>query len=423
MLDPNVAPASDRVAPESESVQWRALFKQSFFFLSVQHGFRAALDSDTRRYMGGKFFSGYWNSVSSVHGWADGDPAFVNYVGHPIQGAIAGDIWIHNDPRFRDAEFGANRQYWASRLRAAAFAWAYSEQFEIGPFSEASIGHIQQHFPQQGMVDHVITPTMGMAWMIAEDAVDHYLVRRIEARTNRRWVRVLARGFLNPARSFANCMELELPWNRETRFIPSAAWHNALDVHSKKVRNTSETAVPPVEFAINFNGVSGSGNLSRMCTGGGGSATVNLNSVVGLEADVSGCKLLGLAGDKSGDLMTFVAGPRFSYRNSSHWTPWMHVLFGGEKVSEEVLNPDLKAALELNPPPGVTPHELHDRYTQSSEKVSLAMAVGGGVDWSVNRMFAVRVGNVDYVRTWMNEQPLRPPDFRLTTGVVFRLGD
>ena len=112
------------------SVQWRTLLKQSFFFFSVQQSFRGATDADTRHYMGGSFLGGYLKSVSNLHGWSDGDPFVVNYVGHPIQGAIAGDIWIHNDLRFRNAEFGRNRQYWTSRLRAMAFAWAYSEQFK-----------------------------------------------------------------------------------------------------------------------------------------------------------------------------------------------------------------------------------------------------------------------------------------------------
>jgi hypothetical protein len=202
---------------ESDTVQWRSLLRESFFFLSVQQSFRAAADSDTRNNLGGNFFSGYWNSVRNLHGWSDGDPFIVNYVGHPIEGAVAGYIWTHNDPRFRNAEFGRNREYWTSRLRAMVFAGAYSEQFEIGPISEASIGHIQSRFPQQGFVDHVITPTVGTGWMVAEDAMDRYVIRRIERHTHKRWVRIVARSFLNPAHTFANCMELDVPWSRETR--------------------------------------------------------------------------------------------------------------------------------------------------------------------------------------------------------------
>ena len=73
--------------------------------------------------------------------------------------------------------------YWKSRIRAGAFAWAYSEQIEIGPISEATIGNVQSAYPQQGFADHVVTPAIGLGWMIAEDALDRYLVRFVE-RTN-----------------------------------------------------------------------------------------------------------------------------------------------------------------------------------------------------------------------------------------------
>jgi hypothetical protein len=208
--------AAPAVSPEvSDSVQWASLFKEASFFLVVQHSFRAAADPDTRNYLGGRFFKGYVDSVTNLSGWSDGDPLLINYIGHPIQGAVAGDIWTHNDPRFRQAVFGRDKHYWKGKLRAAAFTLAYSEQFELGPVSEASIGHIQSRYPQQGVVDQVITPTVGLAWMVAEDAIDRFVISRIEQRTSKRWVRIVARGVLNPARTFANCMELELPWYRE----------------------------------------------------------------------------------------------------------------------------------------------------------------------------------------------------------------
>jgi len=122
-----------------------------------------------------------------------------------------------SDPRYNRTEFGKSREYWKGKLRAAAFAWAISEQFEIGPLSEASIGHIQAYFPQQGFVDHVITPTIGLAWMLGEDAVDRYVIRRIEDRTTNKWPRLAARTGLNPMRSFANLIDARAPWDRGSR--------------------------------------------------------------------------------------------------------------------------------------------------------------------------------------------------------------
>ena len=40
--------------------------------------------------------------------------------------------------------------------------------------------------------------------MIAEDALDRYLVRFVERKTPNRYIRALVRGAANPSRSFAN---------------------------------------------------------------------------------------------------------------------------------------------------------------------------------------------------------------------------
>jgi hypothetical protein len=420
-------PAIDRqlpsAAPEAPSVQWHSLLKQSLFFLSVQQTFRGAADADTRNNLGGKFFGGYWSSVSNLHGWSDGDPFLINYVGHPMQGAIAGDIWIHNDPRFRNAEFGLNKQYWTSKLRAMAFAWAYSEQFEIGPVSEASVGHIQSQFPQQGFVDHVITPTAGMGWMVAEDALDRYLIRRIEDRTGRRWIRILARGILNPARSFANCMELDLPWNREPRLLPTVSYP-AIKTRPRKqiVRNgAGESSVPFFEFALRFNQTGLAPGQNRTCVGGGGSATFNLSPGLGIETDVSGCKTLGMAANQSGDMTTFMAGPKLSRQNVTQWTPWVHLLVGGEKITKETYSPDQKTAAVIAE--AGSPRAAHHLYTRTLSTTGFAMALGGGLDWMLNRSVLFRVGNVDYVRRWMMSDPeIRPNEVRVSMGVVLRLG-
>src|SRR5258708_21354265 len=129
-------------APEQGNINWSGVFTQSFAFLGVEEGFRLLTEGGARHtHM--PFVRGYTESVSNLHGWADGDPFLVNYVGHPMQGAVSGFIWVENDRRYRSAEFGRNAHYWKSRLRAAAFAWAYSEMEEIGPISEASIGATQ----------------------------------------------------------------------------------------------------------------------------------------------------------------------------------------------------------------------------------------------------------------------------------------
>lgn len=107
--------------------------------------------------------------------------------------------------------------------------WCYSVQFEIGPLSEGSIGAIQSQFPEQGFVDHAITPAIGMAWMIAEDTVDRYIIEPIEARTGNRYVRLLVRSGLNPSRTFANFLNGHPPWSRDSRAGISS--YERLDPH------------------------------------------------------------------------------------------------------------------------------------------------------------------------------------------------
>jgi hypothetical protein len=178
--------------------------------------FRYVTETDTRR-GGVGLGSAYARSVDNLHGWADGDPYYVNYLGHPAQGAISGRLWSNHDRRYRNIEFGKDPAYWKGRLRAAAFSWAFSEQFEIGLISEASIGHIQDRFPQQGFVDHVVTPTVGLGLTLLEDSVDKYFIKRMEGRVRNKWARLMLRTGLNPTRSFANVMDNNAPWHRETR--------------------------------------------------------------------------------------------------------------------------------------------------------------------------------------------------------------
>ena len=204
-------------ANDHRGIEWGGLLVDSTKFLLFQHAFRLATEVETRRGLRGPFLQNYADSVSNIHGWNDGDPFFVNYIDHPMEGGVAGFIEVAHDPRFRRAQFGRSSHYWKSRLRAMAFSAAFSLQFEIGPVSEASIGGIQRVPYKTGVVDWVITPTVGFGWMVGEDALDRYVIERFELRTQNHAKRVLLRSMLNPTRSFANMMQGKVPWNRETR--------------------------------------------------------------------------------------------------------------------------------------------------------------------------------------------------------------
>ena len=199
------------------SAGWRGAFRDSVRLLTIEHVTRIAFQNKTRRELGGPFFEDYVKSLKIPDTWNDGDRWPVNYVGHPIQGAAAGFIWLDNEAGSQDPKLGFSKRYWASRGRATAWAAAYSLQFEFGPLSETSIGNVGLRPNTTGWVDHVMTPLGALAFMAAEDALDRYLITRLEAGTQSRALRAVFRIALNPSRTFANVAEGRAPDYRATR--------------------------------------------------------------------------------------------------------------------------------------------------------------------------------------------------------------
>jgi hypothetical protein len=206
--------ASD-VAPAPST--WKGAIVDSFRLLVIEHATRIAFQDKTRRELDGNFFGDYGRSLRIPNTWKDGDDWEVNYVGHPIHGAAAGFIWLDHEDGAHDPDLGFSGEYWASRARGTAWAAWYSIQFEVGPFSEASIGNVGMRRETAGWVDHVITPVGGLAFMVAEDALDRYLISRIESRTKNRVLRAIARTALNPSRTLSNAAQGRTPWFRAVR--------------------------------------------------------------------------------------------------------------------------------------------------------------------------------------------------------------
>jgi len=265
------AAQQSEIEREPEGFRWGPALLQSFLFLSTEHGFRMT-HAKTRRELAGPFFRNYWSSVRGIRGWNDGDSVFTNYVAHPMQGAVAGFIQIHNDPGGLTQQFGRSRQYWHSRLKAMGWAAIYSTQFEIGPVSEAtigrhsrnqtggaapqsrrptprsarhrpggrcagggarpteclpaaaifvvsSIGHVGKRAGTGGLSDLVVTPPGGLGMIALEDALDLHVIRKWEMQSGSLAWRRFYRIVLNPQRTFANLLRFKKPWHRDTRRI------------------------------------------------------------------------------------------------------------------------------------------------------------------------------------------------------------
>jgi hypothetical protein len=221
-----------------ERYDWKGLLTQSLEFNTFENSFRIATDKQIQTSLAHK---SYWHDylVSLKHydmdRWGDGDSFIINYVGHPIQGAVSGYIEIQNDPRGRMLEISRSGDYWKSRWKAMLWATVYSTQSEIGPLGESAIGNqggwsyvsgcptpcptyqpgITKYTNNTGWVDFIVTPTVGTLWILAEDFFDRYISDPVQAGDYTRVFPKILRGSLNPARTFSNMLRGQKPWYRD----------------------------------------------------------------------------------------------------------------------------------------------------------------------------------------------------------------
>jgi hypothetical protein len=412
---------------------------QSGFFLGTQHGFRILTEEGTRKGMAGPFFRGWYESLSNLHGWSDGDGFLVNYVGHPIQGSTSAYIFVHNDGRARFLEYENSRAYWRSRLRATLWSWAYSTQFEIGPVSEASIGKIQSRYPQQGFVDHVATPTIGLAWMIAEDALDRYVIRPFENRCENVWARMMVRGWLNPTRSMANMMRGRVPWWRDSRggiwSYRAAPYERFVDRAKASRPQPGWTGIGKVEFDsasaywVNPGGPDGNGALH--CIGGYGRLQYNNSPRWAWVAEAGGCKMFGFEGKRefnfSGDILTYGFGRRRTWRGlgGGRWSPYAQFLIGGKRITinEEIV--ERRNAWQAANPGKKPGYEFHNLWTKFNQANGFGVQLGAGLEYNVSDVLALQLGAIDYNKAWMPAREIAayPHSLRVSLGLKIRMGN
>jgi len=163
------------------------------------------------------------------------------------------------------------------------------------------------------------------------------------------------------------------------------------------------------------------GNRLVWLNGGSTSIAFNFTRHLGLVGDFGGFDdskfyLAGAGGnpsstvDSSGTVYTYLLGPRFSFRNHERVTPFVQALFGGIHASDVTLSSGCTGA-------GCTPLPAEN---------SFAMTAGGGLDIGVNRHFAIRIVQAEYMMTRMENHSTAAGasqnDMRLSSGIVFRFG-
>lgn len=193
--------------PEARgNINYKGLLADSFVMATIQHSFRIATEYRTREALKGPFWEDYAHALTIWRGWDDGDTIRVNYLGHPAMGAFSAFIFENNDLVSQSTYFG-QPGYGRAKWRQFLFANVYSLQFELGPYSEASIGNVDQ-----AVIDHIMTPVVGIAWSTVEDMVDAKWISKL--RRNHGKLANLVATFATPTHSLANIAAFKVPWYR-----------------------------------------------------------------------------------------------------------------------------------------------------------------------------------------------------------------
>ena len=238
---PDIKPAPvDTIPPvappaPSQKWDWKATTLQTFEFTIFDHAWRAAFDPSLRYQLAHKpFFHDWFASYGGydLKRWGDGDDFIVNYVGHPLQGAVTSRIFLQNYPR-SFVHLGKNRNYWVPLGQSIIWSALWQAQWKVGPFSETSFGNAggwlyvngcgtylsclnNPKYPSAptnntGLTDWVSTPLIGAAWVLGEDFLDHYVVVPV-ARKHRIFGGRVLRACLEPSRDFAAVFAGKFVW-------------------------------------------------------------------------------------------------------------------------------------------------------------------------------------------------------------------
>jgi len=216
LADMNVD-APDLEPLKDVTVHRRKAFLESGLFIVLMNGKRAALEPRTQAGMKGPFFKDYWRSIkgSLKWKWKDGDDFFINYVRHPAEGATFAFIMRQNDPNSIDpVSCGFSKKYFKQSFKTVIFSAIGSTLFEIGPVSEASIGNVG-YVKESGLVDFFVTPIVGVGFMIGQDLLDNYVIKKLERKIHNQIFAATLRVVLNPSRTLENALAFKRPWYRK----------------------------------------------------------------------------------------------------------------------------------------------------------------------------------------------------------------
>jgi outer membrane protein OmpA-like peptidoglycan-associated protein len=152
--------------------------------------------------------------------------------------------------------------------------------------------------------------------------------------------------------------------------------------------------------------------------GGSANLAFNFNRYLGVVGDFGAYKNSELrlstsphatVADSDGMVYTFLAGPRFSFRNDGRFTPFAQALFGAALANQVKLSRCAGDACTLLP-----------------KETRFAMTAGGGLDMRANHVLAIRLVQAEYLMTRFANldtgNKASQNDMRLSSGIVLRFG-
>lgn len=181
-------------------------------------------------------------------------------------------------------------------------------------------------------------------------------------------------------------------------------------VDSSKDTRAPGRLVPKYELAFTYDFISfapGNPFANFNNHGGAGSFTYNFSKWLGLTGELGGYQfsrnlfpLTGSNADASGGIVSYLFGPRLSWRKFDRFVPFTEFLAGGTRSGVEL--------------------------TGGNNQNAFAIATGGGLDVVLTKNIAWRFAQLDYLMTTHSGTALgasgRQNNFRAATGLVLRFG-
>ena len=265
--------------------------------------------------------------------------------------------------------------------------------------------------------------------MIGEDMADRYLIKRIENRYHNKTVRALARSMLNPTRSYANLLRFEAPWIRDDRpnvgaYESTGNYTPADDIDGPKYNHRAWPANAAFELTAEPMFQLYTGHAGSSCMGAAGEGALKIATASALVIRIDGCQLFGLPPNYSGDVLNYMAGPRWSPFSTGRWKLNLQLLGGGTKVSHEYADLALKNEVIQLARQEHQPRPEQATWIAEWDRNGFAAVVSGVMVYDFDNGLQLRVADFGYQRSWLGELQGMKYDngLRFGFGISYRMG-